>query len=80
MADRSVPLVADIALWEANHPGQVAPVGTLVEAEFRPTSSKLTGQKWQVCVRCGHVAKESEMGLAKGKWYCTYSKCLQEVT
>ena len=80
MADRQVDVVTDVARWEANHAGQVAPTGQVTEADYRPTSSGFTGSLWHTCVRCGHVDRSAAMALISGKWYCTFSNCSEEVT
>lgn len=54
--------------------------GMMVEADFRPTSSRFTGKPWHECVKCGHVDRESAMSLIRGKWYCSYSGCNEEVS
>ena len=50
----------------------------IIECDFKPTDSKLTGQKWRECALCSWVDRESAMTQVSGGWYCNKNGCADE--
>lgn len=64
---------------------RVDPTGGFIEEEIEievpeetQELNKITGQTWDRCVKCFHVAPQTEMGYINGKPYCYKYDCYQD--
>ena len=70
MADKLVDIVSDPVEWAARHPGCEVPTGKIMQADFRPTTSALSGSPWLECFTCGFVAPKTSLSEINGRHYC----------